>query len=171
MPTDPRYPVGKFQLPTSYSDVSRAAAIATIADLPKKLRATVAGASDAVLDTPYRDGGWTVRQVVHHLADSHANAWIRTRFILTTDNFTVQPYPEQIWAELPDAKSAPIESSLTALDGIHARWATLLRALRPEQFARTFTHPEQGPRTLDALVALYDWHSRHHLAHISGVTK
>lgn len=163
---DPRYPVGKFQKPDAYTPASRAAAIDEIATLPKNARAAVAGLSDAQLDTPYREGGWTIRQVIHHLADSHMNAYIRHRFTVTEDKPTVKPYDENVWASLPDAKSGPVDWSLSILEGVHARWATLLRSLRSEDFSRAFVHPEHGERILDWNVAMYAWHSRHHVAHI-----
>ena len=171
MTTDPRYPVGKFHRLEAYTDATRSAAIATIAALPAALRKAVAGLSETQLDTPYREGGWTVRQVVHHLADSHVNAYIRTRFTLTSDKPTIMPYPENVWAELVDARSAPVEASLSILDGLHARWAMLLKARAAADFARAFVHPEHGERTLDWMVEMYAWHSRHHTAHITGLRK
>lgn len=171
MTTDPRYPVGKFQRPDTYTDASRTAAIATIAAAPGNFRTAVAGLSESQLETPYRDGGWTLRQVVHHVADSHMNAYIRTRFTLTADRPTIMPYPEAVWAELHDAKSAPAETSLAILDGMHARWVALLGAQKPDAFSRAFIHPEHGERTLDWMVELYAWHSRHHAAHITELRK
>jgi uncharacterized damage-inducible protein DinB len=171
MTPDPRYPVGKFQKPEAYTDASRAAAIAEIAALPANLRRAVAGLNDRQLDTPYREGGWTIRQVVHHLADSHMNAYIRQRFTVTEDKPTVKPYDEAVWAELPDAKTGPVEWSLAILDGVHARWAALLKSRQPADFNRTFVHPEYGERTLDWNVALYAWHCRHHVAHITTARK
>lgn len=171
MTTDPRYPVGKFKKPEAYTDASRAAAIQEIADLPKKLRAAVAGLSEKQLDTPYREGGWTVRQVVHHLADSHTNASIRFRFIVAEDKPTVKPYNEAVWAEFADAKSGPIEPSLTLLDGLHARWAAFLKSRPAADFSRAFVHPEHGERTMDWNTELYAWHCRHHVAHILGAPK
>ena len=171
MTTDPRYPVGKFKRPDSYTDASRTAAVATIAALPTTIREAVAGLSDPQLGTPYREGGWTVRQVVHHLADSHVNAYIRTKFARTEEKPTVKPYDEAVWAELPDAKSGPVESSLAILDGLHARWAALLGTFTPDDFARTWVHPEYGERNLDWMVEMYAWHSRHHTAHITELRK
>ena len=171
MTTDPRYPVGKFHRPDTYTEASRAASLATIAGLPAALRKAVSGLSDKQLDTPYREGGWTVRQVVHHIADSHVNAYIRTRFTLTSEKPTIMPYPEAVWAELADAKSAPVEASLSILDGLHARWAMLLRAQKTDAFARAFIHPEHGERTLDWMVDMYGWHCRHHTAHIIELRK
>ena len=171
MTIDPRYPVGTFKRLDTYTDASRAAAIAIIAALPDTLRRALAGLSEAQLDTPYREGGWTVRQVVHHLADSHMNAYIRTRFTLTSEKPTIMPYPENIWAELVDAKTAPAESSLAIIDGMHARWAMLLNAQKADAFARAFVHPDHGERTLDWMVEMYAWHSRHHAAHITELRK
>lgn len=171
MTTDLRYPVGQFKRPASYSDASRAKAIAAIADTAKNLRAAVKGLSDQQLDTPYRPGGWTVRQVTHHVPDSHLNAYIRTRLALTEDNPTIKPYDEAKWAELPDAKSAPVEPSLTMLESVHERWVRLLRAMTPAQFSLPFTHPEHGPRDLDWLVALYEWHGAHHVAHVTELRR
>jgi hypothetical protein len=167
--TDLRYPTGDFTAPASYTDASRAAAIAVIAATPKNLRAAVKGLNDRQLDTPYRDGGWTVRQLVHHVPDSHMNAYIRTRLALTEDNPTIKPYNEAKWAELADAKAYAIEPSLAMLDTIHERWVALLKSLSPAQFALPFTHPDHGPRTLDWLVALYAWHGPHHVAHVTGL--
>jgi hypothetical protein len=168
---DPRYPVGKFKKPDAYTDASRKAAIEEIAALPAHLRKAVAGLTDAQLDTPYRDGGWTIRQVAHHLADSHVNAYIRMRFTVTEDKPTVKPYDENVWANLPDAKSGPVEPSLSILDGIHARWSAMLRTRKPEEFSRAFVHPEYGERTLDWNLELYAWHCRHHVAHITEARK
>jgi hypothetical protein len=169
MTEDLRYPVGKFSKPTSYSDAARSKDIASIAELPANLRRAVAGLDEGQLNTPYRPDGWTVRQVVHHVADSHMNAYIRTRFLLTSDNPTIMPYPEAVWAKLADASTMPVDPSLSLLDGMHARWSTLLRSLEPAQFSRTLMHPENGTMTLDHVVAMYGWHSRHHTAHITGL--
>jgi len=171
MNIDLRYPVGQFQRPASYTDASRAQAIAAIADTPKNFRAAVKGLSDKQLDTPYRPDGWTVRQVVHHVPDSHLNAYIRTRLALTEDNPTIKPYDEGKWAELADAKSGPIEPSLTMLESIHERWVRLLRSMTPAQFSLPFTHPEHGHRDIDWLLALYQWHGAHHTAHVTELRK
>ncbi len=168
--TDLRYPVGKFNSEVPITTASRAAAIADLAALPANLRAAVAGLTDAQLDTPYRPDGWTVRQVVHHLADSHLNAYTRVRLALTEDNPTIKPYEEQKWAELPDAKSAPAEVSLGILDGAHHRWVSLLRTLTDADLARTVFHPGSGrTMTVDFLTAMYAWHCRHHVAHITSL--
>ena len=171
MASDLRYPIGQFQRPKSYADESRKRAIAAIVATPKNLRAAVRGLSDKQLDTPYRPEGWTVRQLVHHVPDSHMNAYIRTRLALTEDNPTIKPYDEAKWAELADAKSAPIEPSLAMLEAIHERWVRLLRSMTPAQFSLPFTHPEHGPLDLDWLVALYEWHGAHHTAHVTELRK
>jgi uncharacterized damage-inducible protein DinB len=168
--TDPRYPIGKFQPPPSVTDSDRAAFVDQIAALPGDLRAAVSGFDDARLDTPYRDGGWTVRQVVHHVPDSHLNAYTRFKLALTEDRPTIKTYEEAQWAELPEARSAPIGVSLALLDALHQRWVLLLRVLAPGQFARSFRHPDLGLMTLDQLVAMYAWHGRHHVAHISALS-
>ena len=166
MPTDVRYPVGEFTMPPTVTAEMRAEAIAAIAELPSKMRDAVRGLSDAQLDTPYRPGGWTVRQVVHHVPDSHMNAFVRLKLALTEDNPTVKPYDEKAFAGLPDQR-LPIDASLSILDGLHARWVAILRALTPQQFARPLYHPEIGAITVDYLVQTYGWHSRHHVAHIT----
>jgi hypothetical protein len=168
---DLQYPIGRLVRQSSLTDAERAAAIATIAGTPAKLRAAVNGLTDAQLDMPYRPGGWTVRQVVHHIADSHMHAYMRTRFTLTEQNPPVKPYPEALWAELADAKAMPVEPSLAILDGLHARWVNLFGSLKPEQFARTMLHPEHGALTLDGLLKIYSWHGPHHVAHVMGLRK
>ena len=171
MAEDLRYPLGKWEKKTSLDEATRRRFIDEIAVTPANFRKAVAGLSERQLDTPYRDGGWTIRQVVHHLADSHMNAYIRQRFTVTEDKPTVKPYDEAVWAELPDAKTGPIGWSLSILDGVHARWATLLKSRKPEDFNRAFIHPEYGERTLDWNVAMYAWHCRHHVAHIAEARK
>ncbi|HXN24241.1 MAG TPA: putative metal-dependent hydrolase [Candidatus Dormibacteraeota bacterium] len=166
---DLRYPIGKLQAPEQMQDADRHKAIANIAEAPKQFRAAVAGLHDAQLDTPYREGGWTVRQVIHHVADSHMNAYVRTRLALTEQEPTIKPYDEKLWAELEDARSAPLESSHALLDALHERWVRLLRATRPADFSRTFRHPEHGLRTVDWMLGVYDWHGRHHVAHIKAL--
>ena len=168
--TDLRYPIGKFDPSAPITEQSRTSAIWDLAQLPEKLRAAVNGLSDAQLDTPYRPDGWTVRQLVHHCADSHLNAFTRVRLALTEDNPTIKPYLEQRWAELSDSRTLAIEPSLQILDGVQARLVALLRSLEGAQFARTVVHPEHGrTMSIDVLTALYGWHSRHHVRHITAL--
>jgi uncharacterized damage-inducible protein DinB len=168
---DLRYPIGKRVPPASYTAESRAAGLRTIADTPANLRRAVAGLTDAQLDTPYRPGGWTVRQLVHHVADSHMNAYIRTRLALTEENPPVKPYDEAKWAELADAKTMPVDGSLAIVDALHARWIHLLRSLPASAFERTMFHPEHGKITIDALIAIYAWHGPHHTAHVTELRR
>ena len=168
---DLRFPVGRYQRPEELSNDQRREAIAVIAATPAELRAAVRGLSDAQLDTPYRPDGWTVRQVVHHIPDSHANALIRLKLGLTEDTPTVKPYDEAAWAKLEDARSTPIETSLSIVDGLHDRWVRVLNAMSPADFKRTLNHPENGVMTLDHLLALYAWHSKHHVAHITNLRR
>lgn len=167
---DLRYPVGRFALVTPATEAVRRAALEELAALPARMRAAVAGLNDAQLDTPYRPDGWTVRQVVHHVPDSHLNAYVRLKLALTEDTPTIKPYDENTWAQLADSRM-PIDASLGLLESVHARWVTLHRAMTPEDYARTFHHPEHpdGPRTLDWLLQVYAWHSRHHVAHITSL--
>lgn len=168
--TDPRYPVGPFQPRTELSDEERNAMIGIIAAAPARMREAVAGLSDEQLDTPYREGGWSVRQVVHHVPDSHLNAYVRLKLALTENTPTIRPYDEAEWAKLADARITPIEVSLVLLESLHERWVGLLRSLQPADFRRTFKHPDhEGTQTLDWLVAMYSWHSRHHVAHITSL--
>jgi hypothetical protein len=168
MSPDPRYPIGPFRAPASASPEERAAWIGEIAILPAHLREAVSGLDEAALDAPYRPGGWTVRQVVHHLPDSHANAYVRFKLALTEDSPTIRPYDEAAWARLPDS-AGPVEDSLDLLDALHRRWTRLLEAMDEADFARAFVHPEHGRRLdLSTVLALYAWHGRHHLAHIRG---
>ncbi len=167
MTIDPRYPIGRFERPTEFTNESRTAAFTAISEAPARFRAAVHGLSESQLEVPYRDGGWTVRQLIHHVADSHMNAYVRTRLALTEDNPTIKPYEEQLWAELPDAKTFPVEVSLKMIDAMHARWTGLLEMLDAQQWSRTLTHPVNGPMTLDSMTALYAWHSNHHVAHVT----
>jgi uncharacterized damage-inducible protein DinB len=167
--TDLRYPVGKFQEKTDAAPTDRSHWIETIELTPDNLRAAVKGLSDPQLDTPYREGGWTVRQVIHHVADSHMHSYARFRFALTESEPVIKPYDEAAWAELPDAKTAPVEVSLTLLDALHLRWVTLLKTLDAAALAKAFRHPELGPVSLNKAVQLYAWHGRHHTAHITGL--
>jgi len=168
---DLRYPVGKYHRPDRLTPDEREAGIAAIATSPAALRAAVAGLSDAQLDTPYRPGGWTVRQVVHHVPDSHSNAYTRFKLGLTEDSPTIRPYEESLWAELPEAKSAPIAPSLAFLEALHVRWVMALTGIRPEEWQRTVVNPESGPYTLDQLLAMYVWHGRHHVAHVTELRR
>lgn len=166
MTSDPRYPIGPFAMVPPTPE-NRRQAVADIAALPARMRAAVAGLSGGRLDTPYRAGGWTVRQVVHHVADSHINALNRLKLALTEENPTIKPYDENAWARLADMQLA-VEVSLGLLDALHARWVALYEAMTEEQFARTFFHPEsQETMTLDRHAQGYGWHSRHHVAHIT----
>lgn len=164
--TDPRYPVGRFQFTEETTPETHQQWLAEIEATPAQLREAVAGMTGAQLETPYRDGGWTVRQVVHHVVDSHMNSYIRFRLALTEEEPLIKPYHENLWAELPDAKSAPIELSLTMLEALHARWMLLLHTLSPADLQRTFRHPERGLMTLERNLALYAWHGRHHAGHV-----
>ena len=163
---DLRYPIGRFRSPAASLPGVRAAYIETLRLLPERLRAAVAGLNDAQLDTPNREGGWTARQVVHHLAYSHANAFIRVKLALTEDWPTIKPYDEAAWARLPDSL-LPIDGSLVFIDALHARLVSLLQAMEVEDFQKGFVHPERGRMTLASNLAIYDWHSRHHVAHIT----
>jgi hypothetical protein len=165
-----RFPVGKFQRSTA-TPAQRASSIAEIQALPSNLRSAVAGLSDAHLATPYREGGWTVRQVVHHVADSHVNAYSRIRHALAGEWPTIYAYNEARWAEFADAQSAPLSLSLEMIDGLHARWVLLLNSLSDGDFEKGYVHPENGRQTLEQVVALYGWHGRHHTAHIAELCK
>jgi len=167
--SDLRYPIGKFVAPSEFSAADRAAFIGQIEELPARLRAAVSGLAEGQLDTPYRPEGWRVRQVVHHLADSHLNALVRFKLALTEDEPAIKTYEEDRWAELADARSAPVDLSLTLLESLHQRWLVLLRSLTDEQWARAFRHPEHGRIGLERTLALYAWHGRHHLAHITSL--
>lgn len=166
--SDLRYPIGEFVAPGSLTPAERVEAIEQIAQLPGRLRDAVAGLSDEQLDTPYRPGGWTVRQVVHHVPDSHLNAYVRWKLTLTEDVPTIRTYDEKRWAELPDTQ-APIDASLDLLEALHVRWVTLLRQLGDDAWERRLAHPEIGDLGLDDMLALYAWHSRHHVAHITSL--
>ena len=168
---DPRYPVGKFKYDGPPSAEQRRAFLGDLVDAPANLRTAVKGLSEAQLDTPYRPGGWTVRQVVHHVPDSHMNSYVRFKLALTEDEPTIKPYAEDKWAELADTKATPIEVSLTLLDSLHDRWVRLLRSLTPDDWKKTFLHPALGPMTLEKTLALYAWHGRHHVAHITELRK
>lgn len=165
---DLRYPIGRFNVAEAATPAARAANLEALRAAPEKLREAVRGLSDAQLDTPYREGGWTVRQVVHHLADSHANAYIRVKLALTEDWPTVKPYDEAAWAKLADSRE-PVDGSLAMYDTLHARWMVLLHSMTEADFQKGFNHPVMGRQTLEASLALYAWHSRHHTAHITDL--
>lgn len=163
---DPRYPIGKFVQPETITEDDRLNAIATLAEMPEELRNAVDGLDMAQLNTPYREGGWTVRQLVHHIADSHMNAFIRIRLALTEDWPTIKPYDEAAWATLHDSV-APVEWSLELIESLHARWVMLLQSLKEAQWLRGYKHPENGPTTVEQAALLYAWHSQHHVAHLT----
>jgi hypothetical protein len=165
--TELRYPVGKFKFPETASPEERARFVEQIAAAPTEIRTAVAGLTGAQFDTPYRPGGWTVRQVVHHVPDSHLNSYVRFRWALTEEEPDIKAYHEDRWAELADARTAPVEVSLALLDSLHARWVALLRSLNEQEWKRTFRHPQHGLITLEKNAALYAWHGRHHTAHIT----
>ncbi len=168
---DARYPIGKHKRPEAVTAEDRERYLATLDELPAAMRAAVAGLDDAQLDTPYREGGWTVRQVVHHVADSHTNMVVRVRLALTEDWPRIKPYEESAWARLEDAKTLPVEWSLKILEGLHARFGVLLRSLGDSEWRRGYEHPESGRTTVEQAAALYDWHSRHHVAHITELRR
>jgi hypothetical protein len=168
---DLQYPVGRFQPPAQITAEDRVAWMAEVEALPKHLKQAIAGLTETQLDTPYRPGGWTVRQVVHHLADSHINSYVRFRLAFTEDAPTIKPYNEAAWADLADAKIARAEVSLHLLEALHARWIMLLRSFKSADMARTFVHPERGAMSLDQALGLYAWHGRHHVAHITNLRK
>ena len=166
--TDPRFPVGRFVPPESHTSDSRSRAIDVIAETPARLREAVQGLDEDQLDTPYREGGWTLRQVVHHVPDSHLNAYIRNKLALTEPAPVIKPYDEAAWAMLPDSTAVPVDVSLNLLDALHHRWVSLLRSMREDDFRREYVHPETGRHILDHMVALYAWHGPHHVAHITS---
>jgi uncharacterized damage-inducible protein DinB len=171
--TDLRYPVGKFDWDAPISDADIPRLIALIAETPGALRASVAGLSRDQLETHYRPGGWTVKQVVHHVPDSHMNAYTRFKLALTEDEPTIKPYDEAAWADLADARRVPIEVSLDLMDSLHMRWVALLQSMDPADYNRAFRHPERPGvlLTLRQLLGLYGWHGRHHVGHITSLRK
>jgi hypothetical protein len=166
---DPRYPTGKFHFNPDVTPEIRTRSIAAIRDTPSALRAAVHGLSEAQLSTPYREGGWTVRQVVHHVPESHMNAYIRFKLALTEDNPTIKPYKEDAWSKLGDVPRAPVETSLALLDALHERWVLLLDTMSPADFERPLVHPDMGPIALDRLLQMYAWHGYHHVAHVTSL--
>jgi len=166
---DLRYPIGEFQPPARVTTAERESHIEQVELLPAQLRAAVAGLDSTQLDTAYREAGWTLRQVVHHLADSHMNGFVRFRLVLTEDEPLIKPYAPDLWGELADSRTSPVEVSLALLSALHERWVRLLRALDDEQWARRGRQPELGPQSLDVTLAKYAWHGAHHVAHITGL--
>ncbi len=166
---DLSYPIGKFKPESNLSSQRRAELIAQIAEAPARMRAVVHELSPQQLDTPYRPQGWTVRQVVHHVPDSHMNAYIRFKLALTEAEPTIKPYEQQLWAELADSRETPVETSLTLLECLHERWVLLLKSIADDDWQRIFRHPELGIVRLDTNLALYAWHGRHHVAHITAL--
>ena len=166
---DLRYPIGEFRFPEEVSEAERAGLIQQIAETPERLRAAVKGLDREQLETPYRPGGWTVRQVVHHLPDSHLNSYVRFKLSVTEDEPRIRGYDEAAWAELEDAKNAAVDLSLGLLSSLHERWVLFLRSLGPEECARSFHHSALGRVRLDQNIALYAWHGRHHVAHVEAL--
>jgi len=169
--SDPRFPIGKFHYEGTPSTEQRRKFIAEIDQTPAAVRAAVQGLSPTQLDTPYRDGGWNVRQVVHHVPESHMNAYIRFKLALTEDEPTIKPYAEDRWAKLADVQSTPTEVSLALLENLHVRWVVLLQGLHEDDWKRTFVHPDIGVISLEKNLALYAWHGKHHTAHITELRK
>jgi DinB superfamily len=164
-----RYPIGRFDPAAAIAPGQRRMLIDSIAAVPARVRAAIAGLDDAGLDTPYRDGGWTIRQLVHHVPDSHLNAYVRFKWTLTESEPVIKTYDEAAWARLPDSSVTPIDVSLLLLESVHARWDVLLRSMSDEDFAKKLNHPEWGPFELNTMVRMYEWHGRHHVAHITGL--
>jgi hypothetical protein len=166
---DLRYPIGRFSPDPNPTPDTRNRHIEQISGTPARVRRAIAGLTTDQLRTPYRDGGWTVQQVVHHLPDSHLNAYIRFKWAMTEDAPTIKAYDESAWATLKDSELTPVDVSLTLLESLHSRWTVLLRSLKAEDFQRRFTHPDSGPHDLDWLLGLYSWHGNHHVAHITSL--
>lgn len=166
---DLQYPIGRFSFQPPSTKEQRRKWIAEIADGPANFRKAVAGLNQQQLDTPYRDGGWTVRQVIHHVPDSHLHAYSRFKLALTENEPTIKPYDEAAWAELPDSRNTPVEVSLSLLENLHKRWVVVMESMSDEDFAKKFRHPERGEVTLEMNLALYAWHSKHHVAHIANL--
>lgn len=167
--SDLRYPIGKFHWKGELNEADRAELIAQIAETPARMREAVKGLTPDQLDTPYRPEGWTVRQVVHHVPDSHLNAYIRFKLGLTEEQPRIKTYEEALWAKLADTKTTSVETSLVLLESLHERWVNLLRSMAASDFARKLDHPDHGAISLDYLLAIYGWHGRHHVAHITSL--
>jgi DinB superfamily len=172
MNDDPRYPVGPFAAPAgSLSEAARAGLIAEVKAAPQAFRAALAGLTPPQLDTPYRPGGWTLRQVAHHVPDSHLNAYVRFRLALTEDKPTIKTYAEDRWAELPEARTAPVELSLDLLEALHRRFVLLLENMSAAEWSRQLTHPDHGLVGLEWMLAMYAWHGRHHTGHVTSLRR
>jgi hypothetical protein len=169
--TDPRYPIGRFDAGVEPAAAEVEAAVRDIAELPERLREALDGLTEEQIDSPYREGGWTIRQLVHHVADSHLNAFIRLRLGLTEDTPRILTYKQDLWAELADSRTLPVDVSVQILTGLHRRWATLLESLGPGDFERRIDHPDHGEISLARLTALYGWHGRHHVAHVTAAPR
>lgn len=169
MSEDLRYPIGRFVFDPATAAQERDEWIRHLARLPGELEGVLDSLNDEQLDTPYRPDGWTVRQVVHHIADSHMNAYVRIRLGLTEDAPLIKGYDEKLWAELADSLTAPVAPSLSIVEGAHSRWVTLLRQIAPEDFQRTIVHPQFGPGTIEKYTGLYAWHGAHHVAQIRNL--
>lgn len=166
---DLRYPIGRCPRKPVLTPDERREAIDAIAETPERLTEAIAGLSLGQFDTPYRPGGWTVRQLVHHLPDSHMNSYVRFKLALTEDEPTIKAYDEALWAKLNDSQETPVEVSLSLLEMLHKRWVILLQGMRPEDFSRRIKHPERGTMTLDDVLTTYSWHGKHHVAHITSL--
>lgn len=166
-----RYPIGRWVRQERIGAAERAALIEQIARLPGEFSAAIAGLTDAQLETPFRPGGWTVRQLAHHVPDSHLNAYVRCKLAATEDNPTVKPYDENAWSDLPDVLATPVATSLALLAALHSRWVIFLRALDDSAFSRPTQHPSMGTMTIDDYLQMYAWHGRHHTAHITGLAE
>ena len=171
MTIDLRYPVGKLTYDNEVTPGKRTAWIRQIAEAPAAMRAAVAGLTEQQLEMPYRPDGWTIRQVVHHVPDSHLNAYIRFKWTLSEDHPTIKAYDQDAWAKLPDTRLTPVAVSLDLLDAVHKRLVVLLESLQPEDWTRPLTHPENGEMTLDRVLQVYAWHGRHHVAHVTELRK
>jgi uncharacterized damage-inducible protein DinB len=167
--TDLRYPIGKLEMEPQLTDEARGEMIDLIEQAPARLRAAVEGLTPEQLDTPYRPEGWTVRQVTHHVPDSHANGYIRFKLALTEDTPPIKTYAEAEWAKLPDTASVPVEVSLVLLESVHRRWVAILRSMSAADFERTLRHPDHGIINLNQLLCIYSWHGRHHVAHVTSL--
>ena len=172
---DPRFPLGKFHYHEPQTSEERGEQrrlhIESIAELPREFRRAVEDLTEAQLDTPYRDGGWTIRQLIHHVPDSHMNAYVRFKMALTENDPVIKTYEEQLWAELPDTRETATDVSLVMLRALHTRWVVLLRSMTDEDFAKRYVHPQMGPVTLEKALALYAWHGPHHTAHVTELRK